>query len=295
MGLLRTLGMWFIVVGLVPVYSTAYGQEQQQFRVTTPRGAVIRAQPSTASARISTASARISTAGAGTVWEVVAVVGDGAWVEIALPMQISASKRIGYIFKTLGIVETIQVLEQPKPMEQIPYSPAPVSEPKPVAEISEPTPAPRPSMQATPMLVVKPDKPSKFGVGFVLGSYLVPMVLYDVTDRNTVKGMFSIGGGATAMSIGFLRKFAQAKQVEGVVSFEPFAGGGLSLIRYDLGLVSYSAKGFFGEGGVFVRFKKFPQFRLTGGAMFSGFSGLVDTDSIGISGLGLLAGGVYVF
>lgn len=284
---MKYLKTWFIV-GLVLIclgYSadTVFGQEQQ-FRVTTARGAIIRAQPNTA-------SARISTAGTGTVWEVVDVVGDGAWVEIALPMQVSASKRIGYIFKTLGIVETIQVLEQPKPLEQIPYSPSP--EPKPVVVLSESVPAPRPSIQAVPVSVVKPAKIGKFGVGFVLGSYMVPMVLYDITDRNTVKGMFAIGGGASAISVGLLHRFSQAKQIENVVSFEPFAGAGLSIIRYDLGLVSYSAKGFFGEGGVFVRFKKYPRFRLTGSAMFEGFSGL--TDGVGISGLGLLAGGVYVF
>lgn len=251
--------LWLLAALIIVWSGSAYAGQNQEFRVTTSHGAVVRAQPTTTSEKLAIALVDM-------VLPVVAVQGD--WVEVSM-----ADGKVGYIFKTLGFVEKVPATSSgpsdgampPATATPTPASVHVVTTPTPKAE-----PKPKAQVRAVPvaMPVKTPTTPGQFGVGAELGvaGGIAPSVLYDMRSRPlAVRGLFDFGTGYSAFAVQGLYRFKNAHaDPNATVSWEPFIGAGLTFVNLDFGVLgSQSVKGFVGSGGVFFTLKSLPSVRFS--------------------------------
>ncbi len=266
------------------------GQSQErQFRIKVPV-ANIRLEPTTSSPVIGQVKV-------GTVLEVIEEAGD--WVRIYLPTREGDSRRVGYIYKPLGAIEVLKTYSEPEPIISEPEVQAPA---KPPVAIKPPIAVePVPSSNKVEPLLRQTKTAGRFGVGLSMGFAPgglggVPTVLYDVNNRNSVVGMFMFVTGASAVSGGWLYRFPPQDLPQSFF-FEPFLGGGLSLVSIDFGpfFDRGSYTGFFGTGGAFLRFPKYPHWRVSGALYLTQFNIGEGFSSPALRGIGMAVGFAYFF
>lgn len=244
---------FFVVLSiLLGIAATAAAQEQV-FQVTATRGAVIRAEPSTSSARLTVVAKE-------TILTVVAVNGD--WVKVRLS---EVPLKEGYIYKTLGFVKSaadIAPVPAPTPVEPKPV-PVPRTEPVPASEQPTPTPK-RPVAPVLPVAAPVQGR-GQFGLGgqVAFTGGIAPSVLYDLKSYPaTIRGMADFGTGYSAFGVQGLYRFKTNPDPNASVTIEPYVGGGLTFVNIDFGILgSQSFRGFLGSGGVFFTFRALPNVR----------------------------------
>ena len=288
----RTSALFTALVLLASV-SAAFAQSQQ-FRVTS-RVANVRLEATTNSQVIDQVNA-------GTVLPVVEDAED--WVKVQLPTD-NGLKRTGFIYKSLGTIMTVSVPDAPASDAKTASAKPKLIEKPMVKPVSKPAHVIKTKTQLTPPALPQPQtvgtvgQPRKFGVGAQIGfgGGFVPMVLYDFNKNYSALGLFELEGAGTAVNMGVLRKFPQPAG-SGNLSFEPFAGGGFSLINVNFGplLGSESYHGFFGAGGTFVQLKKYPRLKFSGTVYFIQFSVPAEFGtSIALRGIAGAVGAMYYF
>lgn len=252
-----------LLVTFIAVVSTAHAQEQQQFRVTTARGAVIRAQPTTSSERMGVVPT-------GTILKVVDATAD--WVKV-LYTPPGGNERAGYVSRTLGFVEKFATPDPtPAPAPKIDTPAVEPASPQVPPAATPPTVSPVPADQPvapTPKAAQR-SEPGQFGLGLQLGinpGGVVPSILYDLKNRPvSIRGLFDFGTGYSAFGAQALYRFSNLSDSASSAAIVPYVGGGLVLLNVDYGSPlggSQTFTGFLGSGGVFFTFKSLPSVRFS--------------------------------